>query len=182
MSDNKGPMKKLPLLVLAGFLAIPALATDTPTKTPLADTPKAAHADQAIPAAEAKLSGPFVLKDGAISQSTTTDLAGGGRAVFTVQVAVAGNYLVQGVVDAPDENSNSFFLNIDAEPQDTMIWDLEMTSGFEERTSNWRGSGDSESNGEFVPKAFQLTAGEHKVIIGGREPAALKSIALKLAK
>ena len=69
------------------------------------------------------------------------------------------------------------------QPQDpTMIWDLETTIGFEERISNWRGSGDSESNGEFVPKAFQLTAGEHKLIIGGREPASLKSIAITPAK
>jgi hypothetical protein len=160
-------MKKLPLLLLAVILAIPAIA---------------ALPDQVIAASEAKLTGPFVLKDGAISQTATTDLGDGGRAVFTFSVATAGDYLVHGVVNAPDENSNSFFLNIDAEPQETIIWDLENTSGFEERASNWRGSGDSESNGEFVPKVFKLTAGEHKLIVGGREPAALKSVAIRPAK
>lgn len=166
-------MKKLPLLVLAGIMAIPAFAADTPAKP----------ASPAVMAAtEAKLTGPFVLKDGAISQPATTGLGDGGRAVFTIQVATAGEYFVIGTVNAPDENSNSFFLNIDAEPQETMIWDLENTSGFEERTSNWRGNGDSESNGEFVPKSFKLTAGEHKLIVGGREPAALKSVAIRPAK
>ena len=86
------------------------------------------------------------------------------------------------VVSAPDEDSNSFYLNIDAEPADPlMIWDLEVTSGFEERIGNWRGSGDSGS-GEFSPKVFKLTAGEHKLIIGGREPASLKSITIRPAK
>jgi hypothetical protein len=165
-------MKTLPFLLLAGILAAPAIAAESKSTVPA----------QVIPAAAARLTGPFVLKDGAISQAaTTTDAADGGRAVFTFQVATAGDYVVHGIVNAPDENSNSFFLNIDAEPQAQMIWDLEITNGFEERTSNWRGSGDSESNGEFVPKAFKLTAGEHKLIVGGREPAALQSVSLQPA-
>ena len=167
-------MKTLPLLALAGGLALSALAAETPAKS----TPAA----QVLTVAEAKLSGPFVLKDGAISQATTTDTSGGGRAVFTFKVAVAGDYVIHGTVNAPDEESNSFYLNIDAEPQDPlMIWDLEVTSGFEERVSNWRGNGES-SSGEFVPKTFKLTAGEHKLIIGGREPAFLKSISIRPAK
>lgn len=168
-------MKKLPLLMLAGILAIPAIGADEPAKTSPAT-------DKVMSVTAAKLSGPFVLKDGAISQASTTDLSDGGRAVFTFQVAVAGDYLVHGIVNAPDENSNSFFLNIDGDLQDQMIWDLEPTNGFEERISNWRGNGDSESNGEFVPKVFKLSAGEHKLIIGGREPAALKSISIRPAK
>jgi hypothetical protein len=167
-------MKTLPLLMLAGVLAIPAFAADAPIKT-------AADQDQVMLVTEAKLTGPFVLKDGAISQPATTGANDGGRAVFTFKVAVAGNYVVHGVVNAPDEDSNSFYLNIDAEPQEPMIWDLEVTSGFEERISNWRGNGESGS-GEFVPKAFNLTVGEHKLIIGGREPASLKSVSIRPAK
>jgi hypothetical protein len=164
-------MKTLSLFALAGVLAISVVAAETP----------AASSTQTMAAADAKLTAPFVLKDGAISQPATTEVVGGGRAVFTFKVATAGEYIINGSVNAPDEDSNSFFLNIDAEPQDPMIWDLEVTSGFEERVSNWRGNGDSAS-GEFVPKTFKLTAGEHKLILGGREPASLKSITIKLAK
>lgn len=173
-------MKKLPLLVLAGILAVPALAADAPTKNTPSANPQAAP--QVIAATEAKLTGPFVLKDGAISQPKLTGLADGGRAVFTFQIKVAGDYLVHGVVNAPDEDSNSFFLNIDGEPQEPMIWDLEATSGYEERISNWRGSGSDSASGEFVPKAFKLAPGEHRLILGGREPAALKSISIQPAK
>ena len=175
-------MKTLSLLALAGILAIPAVAAETPTKTAPSSDQKAAPADQIMAVTEAKISGPFVLKDGAISQPATTGASDGGRAVFTFKVAKAGDYVVAGLVNAQDEDSNSFYLNIDAEPEDPlMIWDLEVTSGFEERVSNWRGSGESGSD-EFTPKAFKLTAGEHKLIIGGREPASLKSVSIRPAK
>ncbi len=173
-------MKTLSLLVLAGVLAIPAVAADAPTKTTPSGDQKSAS-PQVMSVNEAKITGPFVLKDGAISQPATTGPSDGGRAVFTFKVAVAGSYVVHGVVNAPDEDSNSFYLNIDAELEEPMIWDLEVTSSFEERISNWRGNGDSAS-GEFVPKAFKLTAGEHKLIIGGREPASLKSVSVRPVK
>jgi hypothetical protein len=167
-------MKTLSLLALAGVLAIPAVAAENPAK--------AATPAQILPVSEAKITSPFILKDGAISQPATTEVKDGGRAVFTFKVAAAGEYVVRGMVNAPDEDSNSFYLNIDAEPTDPlMIWDLEVTNGFEERVSNWRGNGDS-ANGEFVPKTFKLTAGEHKLIIGGREPASLKSVSIQPAK
>ena len=167
-------MKTLPLLALAGILAISVVAAETPAK--------AAAPAQVLPVTEAKITSPFVLKDGAISQPETTEVKGGGRAVFTFKVAEAGEYVIHGTVKAPDEDSNSFYLNIDAEPEDPLtIWDLEVTNGFEERVSNWRGNGDS-ANGEFVPKTFKLTAGEHKLIVGGREPASLKSISIQRVK
>src|SRR5688572_29674896 len=100
-----GPMKTLPLLLLAGVLAVPTFAADAPTKT--AADQKSALPDQVMSVTEAKLTGPFVLKDGAISQPATTGANDGGRAVFTFKVAVAGNYVVHGGVNAPDEDSNS---------------------------------------------------------------------------
>lgn len=109
-------------------------------------------------------------------------MSGGGRAVFTFKVTAAGDYIVAGVVNAPDEDSNSLCLNIGAERVDPlMIRDLEVTSGFEERICNWRGNGES-SSGEFVPKSFKLTAGEHKLIIAGREPVSLKGVSIRPAK
>ena len=175
-------MKTISLLVLAGVLAIPALAADAPVKFAPPAGQKSAPSNPAMLVTEAKITAPFVLKDGAISQPATTEVGAGGRAVFTFKVAAAGDYVVVGVVNAPDEDSNSFYLNIDGEPTDPLtIWDLEVTSGFEERTSNWRGSGGSGS-GEFDPKVFKLKAGEHKLIIAGREPASLKSVAIRPAK
>jgi hypothetical protein len=171
-------MKTLSILSLAGVLAISSLAADAPAKA----APAAAASNASMSASEAKLKAPFVLKDGAISQPATTDASGGGRAVFTFKVAADGDYVVAGVVNAPDDDNNSFYLNIDAEPTDPlMIWDLEATSGFEERISNWRGSGEA-GNDEFNPKTFKLKAGEHKLIIGGREPAKLKSVSVRPAK
>jgi hypothetical protein len=55
-----------------------------------------------------------------------------------------------------------------------------VTSGFEERTVSWRGKGTAESD-EIVPKRFNLSAGAHKLIIVGREPAQLKSISIRPA-
>ncbi|MDZ7586370.1 MAG: fibronectin type III domain-containing protein, partial [Patescibacteria group bacterium] len=73
------------------------------------------------------------------------------------------------MLDAPDEASNSLFLNIDSEPTSpTMIWDIPVTAGPEEKTASWRGSGTFDAN-EFVPKVFNLTVGTHTLIIRGRE-------------
>ena len=62
-----------------------------------------------------------------------------------------------------------------------MIWDIDPTEGFEERAVSWRGNGDASSD-EFAPKRFHLTAGAHKLIVVGREPALLKSISIREAK
>ena len=50
-----------------------------------------------------------------------------------------------------------------------MIWDISpTTSGFENRTVSWRGTG-TETVNEIVPKPFNLTAGSHTLIVRGRE-------------
>jgi hypothetical protein len=145
--------------------------------------PPAAAAPDAptLAVSAAAVSAPLVLKDGAISQPHQTDVAAGGRAIFNFSVAKDGDYVIQAVVNAPDEDSNSFYLNIDAQPEDPlMIWDIAVTKGFEERIVSWRGSGDDSSD-EFVPKRFKLTAGAHQLIIVGREAAQLKSVAIRPA-
>lgn len=165
-------MKKFTTLLLAAALAILSFAQDAVTGTSSAPI---------IPVSAAVVTAPFVLKDGALSQPETTDVAAGGKAIFNFTVAKAGNYVIHAVANAPDEESNSFFLNIDAQPEDPlMIWDIEVTKGFEERVVNWRGNGESGS-GQFSPKVFKLTAGAHKLIIMGREPALLKSVSLRPA-
>lgn len=181
------PMKPLPFLVLASTLVLPSFAAEPATKAapPVAAASAAAAKDPAvvpmISVSKAVVSAPFVLKDEAVSQPAQTEVAGGGKAVFTFSVPKDGNYVIHALVNAPDEDSNSFFLNIDGQPEDPlMIWDMEVTKGFEERIVSWRGGGDSGSD-EFAPKIFKLTAGEHKLNIVGREPAQLKSVSIHLS-
>jgi hypothetical protein len=104
----------------------------------------------------------------------------GGTAIYNFTITNAGNYEVQALVDAPNAKANSFYVNIDGQPQDpTMIWDiLPSTSGFEQRIVSWRGNG-TENSDEIVPKGFNLSVGQHYIIFIGREPgAALASFAL----
>jgi hypothetical protein len=175
-------MKTLSTLLLAAAFAVPTFAEDAAKKAAPAPAPAAAKetpAAPSLPVTAAVVTAPFVLKDGAISQPSQTEVSGGGKAVFTFNVAKAGDYVIHAVANAPDEDSNSFFLNVDGQPEDPlMIWDLEVTKGFENRIVGWRGSGDSASP-EFTPKVFKLTAGEHKLIVVGREPALLKSVSIR---
>lgn len=116
------------------------------------------------------LTAPFVIANGYISQPSTTDITTGGRATYTFTITNAGYHVIQAVISAPSLTENSFYMNIDAEPQDpTMAWDiLPPTTGFETRLVSWRGSGTADGN-EFVPKYFNLTTGTHQLIIRGRE-------------
>jgi len=115
------------------------------------------------------ITSPFTVTSGHISQSVETDPTAGGRASYRFNLTSAGDYIVKAIVDAANLGSNSFFVNIDGEPvSPDMIWDIGLTNGFEERTVSWRGSGTPEAN-EFVPKIWSLSAGEHELIIRGRE-------------
>ncbi|MSU24185.1 MAG: hypothetical protein EXS32_10230 [Opitutus sp.] len=166
-------MKKISALLLTCTLAIPLSAQSA--------APKATPAAVTLPAAAAVLSAPLALKAGVIAQPETTELTGGGKAVFEFTITTAGEYVIHAVVNATGEEENSFFLNIDAQPEDPlMIWDIDVTKGFEERIVSWRGNGDG-NNDEFAPKRFKLSAGPHKLILVGREPTQLKSLSIRLA-
>jgi hypothetical protein len=113
---------------------------------------------------------PFIVTSGTIYQTSQTGAAtGGGRATYNFSITNAGDYVVEAVVSAPSDAENSFFVNIDAEPQDPfMVWQIPITTGFETRTVSWQGNG-TWDNPQFVPKVFALTAGTHQLIIRGRE-------------
>ena len=115
------------------------------------------------------ITAPFAVTGGYISQSVQTGLTGGGQAVYAFTITNAGNYMIQALVNAGNSGANSYYVNIDAQPQDPgMIWDMPVTSGFEQRIISWRGNGTDVSN-QFVPQIFNLTAGTHQLIIVGRE-------------
>jgi hypothetical protein len=124
---------------------------------------------------------PFTAAGGSISQSSNTGVSDGGRAIYLFAVPTNGNYVVTALVNAPGEGANSFYLNIDGEPTDpAMIWDVPVTSGFQNQVASWRGSGTADAN-EFVPKIFSLSAGQHILTIVGREPnAAIDNIEIEL--
>jgi hypothetical protein len=145
--------------------------TPAPTATP-AQTPTATPVPGGSPieAESGNISAPFTVSGGYISQSVTTGVTDGGRASYPFTLTGTGDYQIQAFVNGTSTLSNSFYLNIDAEPQDpAMIWDIyPVTTGFVNRFVSWRGSGAEDSN-EFQPKIFHLTAGTHQVIIRGRE-------------
>jgi hypothetical protein len=171
-------MKQFTVLLLAGALAIPALAQNATTTNSAAAT---AHAPgQTLLASAATVTAPLVLTNDYLHlESDMADVVAGGKAIFHFSITNAGDYQIEAVASAADDSSNSFFVNMDAQPTDPdMIWDIDVTDGFEKRLVNWRGDGDA-SSGQFVPKTFKLAPGEHTLILVGREPdARLKSLTI----
>lgn len=173
-------MRTLFAVLLACALPFSLLAQGAAPKAPASPSKPETAAVATIPASAGVVTAPLVLKDGSISQPESTELAGGGKAVFEFTVAKAGTYEIKGLVNAAGEDTNSFFVNVDTPPEDPlMIWDIDVTNGFEERVVSWRGNGDANSD-QFTPKHFTLTAGAHKLIVVGREPTTrLKSISIR---
>jgi hypothetical protein len=94
----------------------------------------------------------------------------GGRAEYQFNVTTAGSYVIQFLMDAPDDGHNSLWYNIGAEPSGTeTIWDVPFTVGFENRIAGWRGTGGTFSNNLLVPKVFSLPSGTWSLIVRGRE-------------
>ncbi|MFO1488456.1 MAG: hypothetical protein U1F65_08255 [Verrucomicrobiota bacterium] len=177
-------MKSFPTLLAVGLLALPCLAeTQTGSSTVSStNSPSAPSVVITLPLSSAVIAAPLVLTNDCLSQPEQTELAAGGKAVFNFTITHAGTYVIQAVVNAPEEDANSFFINIDGKPEDPMmIWDVAVTSGFEERIVSWRGHNGDMFTNEFAPKRFELAAGTHQLILIGREPAKLKSLSLKLA-
>jgi hypothetical protein len=176
-------MKNLRPYLLVCALSAASFAADATKK----DAPKSADAKApaatSIPATQAKVTAPIAVKDGILSQPAATQFPAGGKAVFDFVVPKDGDYLIYADVKAPDDDNNSFYVNVDAEPKEDplMIWDIELTSEFAERVVNWRGTGEAGSD-QFDPKVFKLTAGAHKLHLLGREPAQLKSVTIRPAK
>ena len=112
--------------------------------------------------------------DSTISQPVQTIVpAQGGRALYTFNVTTPGDYVMSAMVNCPDEGSNSFFINIDAEPSTAMVWGIPVTSGLESRTVTWWPDPE--------PKVWTLNAGVHQLIIRGREAnARLGQITLRV--
>jgi hypothetical protein len=172
-------MKQFSSVILFCGLTISAFAQDVKTNSAVDVQPPG----QYLPASAAVVTAPLVLtNDYIFLPGDQAELTTGGSAIFNFTITNAGDYVFETVINAPDENSNSFFVNVDAQPEDPdMIWDMDVTMGFEKRLINWRGNGDSMTD-QFSPKRFTLAAGAHKLIIIGREPDVhLKSLTIRPA-
>ena len=116
---------------------------------------------------------PFTVSGGTVSQTGgMTTVSAGGSAKYQVEVPMAGDYTVKMKVNCPSAASDSFFVNFDQEPSDpTGVWDVGITSGAEVRDVTWRGTGSVDAP-QFKPKAWNLTKGQHTLIVRGREGGA----------
>jgi hypothetical protein len=109
------------------------------------------------------ITAPFIASNGIVWQTVQTAATNGGRAAYNFSIAFAGPYTVSALVNAPNSSANSFYVNIDTEPADPQnLWDIPVTTGFTNRTVSWSTSGS--------PQVFNLAAGNHQLIIRGREP------------
>lgn len=120
------------------------------------------------------IEGKFIVENGAIRQdgwalSDTVESSLRGKASYKFIIPEEGKYLLKLLVKGESLSNNSFLVNIDNNPSSPeMIWDFPVTTGFEERTVSHRGNGNDNEN-EFTPMVFALSAGEHTLIIFGRE-------------
>ena len=109
------------------------------------------------------VTGPFVVTNDCICQPVQTDLAGGGRAIFSFILTNAGTYALVCSVSAPNTEANSLSVDIDSEPQDPKtIWNIPVTSGFENRIVFWP------ENATPKQKNFTLAPGTHNIIVRGK--------------
>ena len=96
------------------------------------------------------------------------------KSLVSIRCPASGDYALSAQVQCPDDGSNSFFVNIDAEPSSTMVWGIPVTSGTSLRVATW--------GSDPAPKVWTLQAGSHQLIIRGREAnATLVQIALSIA-
>lgn len=115
------------------------------------------------------LANEFGVAGDCVRQTVTTNTVGqGGSARYTFNITTAGTYRVRATVTSPSGGENSFFINIDANPQGTHIWDTVVSTTPVEELANWRGNG-SPTAPQFSPKTFNLDAGEHELVLMGRE-------------
>jgi hypothetical protein len=125
-------------------------------------------------ASSGTITSPFILTNGYIYQPTQTilssvGLSNCGTATYTFTITNAGSYIVEALVNAPDDSANSFYVSIDGQPTDPMCtWQMTLTSGFQEEVVSWQGNGTYDAP-QFVPEFFTLTNGTHQLMIVGRE-------------
>lgn len=115
---------------------------------------------------------PIVDGGSFISQPSSTSSPGtGGIAVYGVTLADAGTYKVATTVNAPNTSQNSYFVEWNVEPGNENIWDIiSLTSGTQARDVSARGETGTFDAPQFDPQTWNLSAGNHILVVRGREP------------
>jgi len=142
------------------------------TNIPVVVPPTPPQTNLTVEAEGGTISAPFYIAGGGtfIQQDAMSGLNDGGRASYQFSITNAGDYSVTVFLNAPSEGANSIYISMDAQPTDPMaIWDVPVTTGFQNRVAAWRGSGAFNAP-EFSPKLWSLTTGLHTLYIRGREP------------
>lgn len=105
-----------------------------------------------------------------INDNSESSILSGGRAVFGIVMPSSGTITWAATVNATDSSHNSFFVNMNDEPEHPAhIWDIvSLTSGLESRNISWRGNGTFDDP-EYDLNSWTLAGGTHKLIIRGRE-------------
>jgi hypothetical protein len=107
---------------------------------------------------------PFYVSNGLVQQDSQTGATNGGRAFYQFATTNAGSYSVSAMLNAPDEGANSFYVGIDSDPSEDLVWDVPITTGLQTRTVRYRA--------DTADHQYALNAGSHALIIRGREAGA----------
>ena len=113
-------------------------------------------------ATDARLSSPFTVTNGYISQIGHTGVTNGGRAVFSFTAPSNGEYAILAVVEASSQDARSIFVGIDSEPNEPgSKWEIPVKPGFATNLV---------TSAAGTPRYFNLSKGSHQLIIRGEGP------------
>jgi hypothetical protein len=168
-------------LLLAGLItAWPVAAqSNSPAGSSSAPVLLIAPATLFFAATNGTIAPPFAVVADAVSQPIESGVADGGRATYGFTITNAGAYVISAEVNASTKATNAFYFSVDTEPLEPIaIWDVSPTTGFANQLVTWRGE-KSPASPAPVPKVFQLAAGNHLLIVGGKAAGTqLKSLTL----
>ena len=131
-----------------------------------------------VEAEDGVITSPMTIRTDATASGgeyVSTNTANSGSAVYTFDVAEAGNYLIEARIISPTTDSNSFYVGLDtenAQGDDTYVWDPFVTTSWTWVNVTKRGSGTT-TNNEFNPMIWSLSSGEHTFTFYGRESGTL---------
>jgi hypothetical protein len=93
----------------------------------------------------------------------------------SLNFTTAGTYKLTGLVTAPNNGANSFWVDFDSDPvnMDYKCWDLNINTKSTSQPVTWRAANATtttfQSGAQFNPKTWALTAGAHTLYIRLRE-------------
>ena len=138
-------------------------------KVDVITAPRGGSGNLIMEAESGTVTAPFVISDGYVTQLVKTNASNSGRAAYSFNVTQPGQYVLQAVVDAPAFGANSFLVDIDQEPNESLaLCKLPVTLGFENHIVSWQGEGTCAAP-QWNPKVFTLAGGAHQLIIRGKD-------------